>query len=65
MMTPAEIEALRATMPWQERIIPTGKGGLVQMIDRNGNEVPLLEMTRFLMVITQRMAPPVPAGAPA
>jgi len=55
-MDQAEFEAIQATFPWTERVITTGVGGLVQVIDRNGNEVPLFTMTRFLMMITNKLA---------
>lgn len=55
-MDQAEFEAIKATFPWTERVITTGVGGLVQVIDRNGNEVPLFTMTRFLMMITNKLA---------
>lgn len=55
-MDKAEFDALKATFPWTERTIPTKAGGVVQVIDRNGNEVPLFTMTRFLEMITTKLA---------
>jgi hypothetical protein len=56
-MNQPEFEAIKATFPWTERVIPTARnGGLVQVIDRNGNEVPLFAMTRFLSMITNKLA---------
>lgn len=56
-MNQSEFEAIKATFPWTERILPTGRGGLVQMIDRNGVEVPLFTITKLLMLLTQKMQP--------
>lgn len=58
-MDQVEFEKLKATFPWTERTIPTRVGGLVQVIDRNGQEVPLFTMTRFLEMITNKLAPKV------
>lgn len=55
-MTTAEFEAAKATFPWAERTFQTSHGGLVQVIDRNGNEVPIFIMTGFLAVITKKLA---------
>jgi hypothetical protein len=54
-MTDAEFRALRATMPWKERVFQTARGGVVQIVDRAGNEVPMFQMTRFLVFITARL----------
>lgn len=58
-MDQVEFEKLKATFPWTERTIPTRGGGLVQVIDRNGQEVLLFTMTRFLEMITNKLAPKV------
>ena len=55
-MGQTEFEQLKATFPWTERTIPTRVGGVVQVIDRNGQEVPLFTMTRFLEMITNKLA---------
>lgn len=55
-MDKAEFDALKATFPWREQVIPTRVGGLVQVIDRNGNEVPIFTMTGFLKMITAKLA---------
>lgn len=60
-MDQAEFDKLKATFPWVERTLQTRNGGLVQVIDANGNEVPLFVMTRFLEMITAKMAAK-PAG---
>lgn len=58
-MDQVEFEKLKATFPWTERTLQTRSGGLVQVIDRNGNEVSLFTMTRFLEMITLKLAPKV------
>ena len=55
-MKAAELEEIRKTFPWREHIVPTTKGGLVQVLDHNNQEVPLFTMTRFLTMITTKMA---------
>lgn len=47
------MDELKKTMPWREVIHPNG---LVQMIDRNGAEVPLFVMTGFMQSVTAHMA---------
>lgn len=55
-MDQTEFETIQATFPWTERILNiNGMGGLIQVIDRNGNEVPILTMTKFLQMITRRL----------
>jgi hypothetical protein len=54
-MSQVEFEALKLTFPWTSRTLVVGIGGIVQVIDRNGNEVPLFAMTRFLEVITRKL----------
>lgn len=55
-MDQVEFEKLKATFPWTERTLQTRSGGLVQVIDANGQEVPLFTMTRFLEMITAKLA---------
>lgn len=55
-MTDEQFKALRATMPWTERVFKTAKGGIVQVVDKDGNEVPMFQMTRFLVLITAKLA---------
>lgn len=57
-MTDEQFKELQATFPWTARIIPTGAGGLVQMLDRNGQEVPLFTMTDLLQVLTRKLEKP-------
>lgn len=51
-MSQVSMEELKKTMPWREIIHPNG---LVQMIDRNGAEVPLFVMTGFMQAVTAHM----------
>lgn len=55
-MTQTEFEKIKATFPWTERTFQTRSSCVVQVIDRNGNEVPLFVMTAFLEVITHKLA---------
>lgn len=57
-MTEAEFKEIKTTMPWSERVIATGRGGLVQIIDCQGREVPLFTIVKFLAMITQKLARP-------
>ncbi|MEB0029242.1 hypothetical protein QN372_00615 [Undibacterium sp. RTI2.1] len=58
-MSEDELNALKATMPWQERLFNTNRGVIVQVVDVNGMEVPLFTMTKFLIMITNKLAQPV------
>ena len=56
-MTAKQLEAIKATFPWRTEVVQTHAiGGLVKLIDRNGDEVPIFDMTGFLEVVTQKMA---------
>lgn len=57
-MTDEQFKQIQATFPWTTRVIPTGAGGLVQMIDRNGQEVALFAMTDILQVLTRKLEKP-------
>jgi hypothetical protein len=61
-MNQAEFEKLKATFPWSERVFQSRSGGIVQVIDRHGDEVPLFAMTGFLAMITNKLA--VAGGEP-
>lgn len=57
-MTKEQLEALKATMPWKHRVLTHPQlGGLVQVINNRGEEVPMFDMLAFLEVITARVAP--------
>jgi hypothetical protein len=55
-MDQVEFEALKATFPWTEQTFITGVGGIIRVIDRNGNEVPIHTMTRFIEMITKKLS---------
>lgn len=55
-MNEQELKSLKATMPWREQVFQTPRGGLVQVIDRFGNEVPLFTLTRFVTLVTAKLA---------
>lgn len=57
-MSDEQFKQMQATFPWTTRVVPTGVGGLVQMIDRNGQEVPLFAMTDLLQVLTRKLEKP-------
>ena len=52
-MNPEEFEQLKSTFPWSEQVYANG---LVQVLDRHGREVPIFTMTRFLTMITTKLA---------
>lgn len=56
------LEEVKKTFPWTEQIAQTPQGCLVRVVDRNGHEVPIFTMTKFLMVITQHMDAQKAAG---
>lgn len=55
-MSPDEYAALKVTMPWRHEITPTAKGGNIRLLDKNGNEVPLISMVAFMEYITGKIA---------
>lgn len=57
-MTDEQFKQMQATFPWTTRVIPTGVGGLVQVIDRNNQEVPLFAMTDLLELLTRKLEKP-------
>lgn len=57
-MTDEQFKQMQATFPWTTRVIPTGVGGLVQVMDRNNQEVPLFAMTDLLELLTRKLEKP-------
>ena len=55
-MTKDEYLVLKATFPWNDRIMQTPRGGFIQVFDKNGNEVSLIAMVTFLSMITHKLA---------
>jgi hypothetical protein len=51
-----QLAALKATMPWTERVTTTPQGGRLQIVNAQGYEVPLFDMSRFLVTITHKIA---------
>lgn len=64
-MDTKEFEALKATFPWREQVIQTGVGGLVRVLDNQGREISIFAMTRFLEMITYKLASAAPAAEAA
>lgn len=54
-MEQAEFDELKKTFPWTQRVLRTPQCGLVQVIDCNGQEVPIFTMTNFLAMITLKL----------
>lgn len=57
-MDQKEFEEIKATFPWTEQVFPTGLGGIVRVVDKNGVEVPIFTMTKFLEMITRKLVKP-------
>lgn len=55
-MNQNEFDAIKTTFPWSYRTLQSGLGGLVQVFDNAGREVPLLVMVNFLAMITSKLA---------
>ncbi|MFK3741011.1 hypothetical protein [Massilia sp. TN1-12] len=55
-MTDAQMQALRATMPWTERAYSNGRHTIIQVIDNQGREVPLLTLVPFMTGISHKLA---------
>lgn len=66
-MNEEEFRAIKATFPWRKRLLtaPHRQGGIVQVIDNAGNEVPLFTMVGFLEFITARNTQPAQAPTQA
>ena len=54
-MTDAQVQALRATMPWTERAYSNGRHTIIQVIDNQGREVPLLTLVPFMVAISHKL----------
>lgn len=63
-MNEEEFKKIQATMPWTHQVVPTTKGGLVQVLDNRGQEVPIFTMINFLEVITRKLARPAQPKEP-
>jgi hypothetical protein len=50
------MQALRATMPWTERAYSNGRHTIIQVIDNEGREVPLLTLVSFITRISCKLA---------
>jgi hypothetical protein len=56
-MNQKEFDAIKATFPWTESILQVnGVGGMVRVLDNKGQEVSIFAMTRFLEMITRKLA---------
>lgn len=49
----SKLEALRQTMPWSYMTQPNG---VILLIDRNGQQVNLIDMLDFTCMVSQRFA---------
>jgi hypothetical protein len=57
-MSDEQFKELQSTFPWTTEVTASGIGGLVRMIDRNGQEVPLFAMTDLLQMLTRKLEKP-------
>jgi len=55
-MTDEQYKAIKATFPWKTQVLSTGLGGLVQVLDNQGHEVPIFTMTELLELLTGQLA---------
>lgn len=55
-VTDAQLQAIRATMPWTERTFTNGRHTIIQVIDNQGREVPLLTLVPFVTAISHKLA---------
>ena len=55
-MTDEQFKALKNTFPWKTRVARSGLGGLVQVIDNTGQEVPIFTMTSLLELLTEQLS---------
>ncbi|MEE2976494.1 MAG: hypothetical protein VYB88_03395 [Pseudomonadota bacterium] len=64
-MDEEQFKKARATMPWTHQVLPTNRGGLVQVLDNKGQEVPIFTMIALLEVVTRKLATQEPAAEEA
>ena len=62
-MNNEEYERLKATMPWRHEVHKNGKGALIKLLDKDGQEVPLISLVHFMEFITGKIAQPRNKGA--
>lgn len=56
-MTDQEFKEIKSTFPWSTRVVRGAHiGGLVQVVDRHGREVPIFTMTNLLELLTTKMS---------
>lgn len=55
-MDKKEFDEAKPTFPWVEHIAHSKKGGIVSIVDRNGQEVPLFTITGFVEYITSKLS---------
>ncbi len=54
-MTEEQFKAIQGTFPWTHVVQPSGLGGIVRVINRHGEEVPIFDMVAFLEIITHKL----------
>ena len=64
-MSERTLKQIVETFPWTETVTHTPVGGLVRMIDNKGAEVPLFDMTFFLMKVTAKIHSDIQKSKPA
>lgn len=60
-MTDDQYKLLKATMPWTQQVFQSPRGGIVQVVNNKGEEVPMFDMTNFLVFITNKLTQPITA----
>jgi hypothetical protein len=56
-MTEEQFKAIQGTFPWTHTIQPSGLGGIVRVINRHGEEVPIFDMVAVLEIISRKLQP--------
>jgi len=56
-MTDAQFKAIQGTFPWTHTVQPSGLGGIVRVMNRHNEEVPIFDMVAVLEVVTQKLKP--------
>ena len=56
-MTEEQFKTIQGTFPWTHTIQPSGLGGLVRVLNRHGEEVPIFDMVAVLEVISRKLQP--------
>jgi hypothetical protein len=56
-MTEEQFKAIQGTFPWTHTVQPSSLGGIVRVLNRHGEEVPIFDMVAVLEIISRKLQP--------